>query len=106
VDEQDVHTQTLDSIVGDLCTGLAKSRLRGRTVTLKIRLRPFRTYTRSRTIDVHSRDPAVIGRVAHELLAAFERDAPVRLLGVGIASLSREAPEEDDARQGRLELTA
>jgi DNA polymerase-4 len=106
VDEQDVLTQTLDRIVGDLCTGLAKSRLRGRTVTLKIRLRPFRTYTRSRTIDVHSRDPAVIGRVAHELLAAFERDAPVRLLGVGIASLSREAPEEDDARQGRLELTA
>ena len=78
----------------------------GRTVTLKIRLRPFRTYTRSRTIEAHTRDPALIGRVAHALLAAFERDAPVRLLGVGIASLTRDAPEEDDAGQARLELTA
>ena len=106
VDDPLVLTGTLDRLLADLCGGLAKSRLRGRTVTLKIRLRPFRTYTRSRTIDAHTRDPAVIGCVAHELLAAFERDAPVRLLGVGIASLARDEPEEHDAGQARLELPA
>jgi DNA polymerase-4 len=103
VDDQRALTETLDRLLADLCGRLEKSRLRGRTVTLKIRLRPFRTYTRSRTMEEHTREPAVIGRVAHELLAAFERDAPVRLLGVGLASLIRDVPEEG---QERLELTA
>jgi DNA polymerase-4 len=106
VDDPRVLIDTLDRLLTHLCSGLEKSRLRGRTVTLKIRLRPFRTYTRSRTIDAHTRDPAVIRRVAHELLAAFERDAPVRLVGVGIASLVRDEPDEDATGQARLELTA
>lgn len=105
VDDPRVLADTLDRLLDDLCRGLGKAGFRGRTVTLKIRLRPFRTYTRSRTIDAPTRDPALIARVAHELLDAFERDAPVRLLGVGIASLTRDTPEED-AGQARLELTA
>lgn len=97
--------ETLDRLVGDLCGGLEASRLRGRTITLKIRLRPFRTYTRSRTIDAHTRDRGTVARIARELLDAFDRDAPVRLLGVGIASLTRDVANEE-AGQARLELTA
>jgi DNA polymerase-4 len=104
VDDPQALRETLERLVGDLCGGLEASRLRGRTVTLKIRLRPFRTYTRSRTIDAHTRDPAVIAGVARELLGAFERDAPVRLLGVGVASLVRDAAPSA-APQERLELT-
>lgn len=104
VDDQRLLGETLERLVSDLCRGLHGSRVRGRTVTLKIRLRPFRTYTRSRTIEAHTRDPAVVGRVARELLAAFERDAPVRLIGVGVASLIRDAGAGSD--QERLELMA
>jgi hypothetical protein len=43
--------------------------------------------------------------VAGGLLEAFELDAPVRLLGVGIGSLSRDAGE-GDAAQERLGLIA
>jgi DNA polymerase-4 len=89
--------------VADLCRGLAAGGLRGRTVTLKIRLRPFRTYTRSRTIEVHTRDRSTITRVARELFGAFERDAPVRLLGVGVGSLVRDA-RASQPPQERLEL--
>jgi DNA polymerase-4 len=98
-----VLESTLERLVDDLCRGLQASRCRGRTVTLKIRLRPFRTYTRSRTIEGATRDRAVVGAVARELLAAFERDAPVRLLGVGLGALTRDA-EEAEAGQERLDL--
>ena len=105
VDDPRALAETLDRLLADLCRGLEAGGFSGRTVTLKIRLRPFRTYTRSRTIEAHTRDRAVIGAVAHELLDGFERDAPVRLLGVGIASLAKDAVEEEDG-QARLELTA
>jgi nucleotidyltransferase/DNA polymerase involved in DNA repair len=94
---------TLDELAESVARGLAEGGHAGRTVTLKIRLRPFRTHTRSRTIDDHTSDPAVIRAVARRLLADFELDAPVRLLGVGVASLVRTqngagtAPERDAA---------
>jgi DNA polymerase-4 len=87
--------ETLDRLAARLCEGLERHRTRGRTVTLKIRLRPFRTYTRSLTLDAPTRDPAVVRATAHELLGRVELDAPVRLLGVGLHGLDREAPAED-----------
>jgi nucleotidyltransferase/DNA polymerase involved in DNA repair len=62
-------------------------------VTLKIRLRPFRTHTRSRTIERPTRDPERVRSVAGELLAEFELDAPVRLLGIGVGGLVAVAEE-------------
>jgi DNA polymerase-4 len=105
VDDQRVLYETLDRLVESLGRGLEKGGFRGRTITLKIRLKPFRTFTRSRTIEEHTRSRATISRVAHELLDAFERDAPVRLLGVGISSLEKDAAEAN-ADQERLELPA
>jgi nucleotidyltransferase/DNA polymerase involved in DNA repair len=83
--------RTLERLVDSVCRGLAAEGRAGRTVTLKIRLRPFRTHTRSRTIAEPTRDPEVVGAVCRELLAAFELDAPVRLLGVGVSGLAAEA---------------
>ncbi len=98
----------LERLVGTLCRGLAESGYRGRTVTLKIRLRPFRTHTRSQTLPSPTRDPAVVGRVARELLERFERDAPVRLLGVGVSGLTEEGSavrDVGDAEGGQQALT-
>ena len=74
-------TGTLDRLAESLCRGLAEGGYAGRTVTLKIRLRPFRTHTRSRTVEAPIRDPERVRSVARQLLAEFELDAPVRLLG-------------------------
>jgi DNA polymerase-4 len=80
---------TVDELADSVATGLADGGHAGRTVTLKIRLRPFRTHTRRRTIHEHTRDPAVIRSMARALLADFELDAPVRLIGVGVSGLVR-----------------
>jgi DNA polymerase IV len=80
---------TLDRLADSVCAGLKKHGFAGRTVTMKIRLRPFRTFTRSRTIGAPTCDPSVVRAIAHRLLDEFELDAPVRLLGVGVAGLTR-----------------
>jgi DNA polymerase-4 len=105
VDDQRVLHETLNGLVENLCRGLEKGGFRGRTISLKIRLKPFRTFTRSRTIEVHTRSQKTVSQVAHELLDAFERDAPVRLLGVGIASLEKDEIETESGQE-RLELPA
>lgn len=85
---------------------LGKQGIRGRTVTLKIRLAPFRTFTRSRTLPEPTADAASVAAAAQALFDAFERDAPVRLLGVGVSNLVRDgeregpAPGDDEAPAG------
>ncbi len=100
--------ETLDRLIEPLCRGLAEGGRAGRTVTLKIRLRPFRTHTRSRTITEATRDPARIGAVAHGLLESFELDAPVRLLGVGVSNLDdapRRATHGSEPRHTQASLS-
>jgi DNA polymerase-4 len=96
VSDRGVMVETLDRLSARVCDGLQRHGYRGRTVTLKIRLRPFRTYTRSRTLESATADPAVVREVARELLGRVEIDTPVRLLGVGLAQLER--VKETDTR--------
>jgi DNA polymerase-4 len=93
VDDPHVLRETLERLVAGVCEHLGERGYRGRTVTLKIRLRPFRTYTRSRTLEEATCDSAVVGAVAGELLERVELDAPVRLVGVGLSGLRREEAE-------------
>ncbi len=99
---------TLDRLVESVCRGLAAEGRTGRTVTLKIRLRPFRTHTRSRTIDQPTRDPARVRSISGELLDEFELDTPVRLLGVGVSGLGRRGGGEPapEPAQGSLAIEA
>jgi DNA polymerase-4 len=97
VDDQDELHDHLDRLADSLCERLGRSGYRGRTVTLKIRLAPFRTFTRSRTLGEPTCDRELVGATAHELLDAFERDAPVRLLGVGVSGLVAQQTEEPPA---------
>jgi DNA polymerase-4 len=91
VSDRAILNETLDGLADSLCRGLAESGYAGRTVTLKIRLRPFRTHTRSRTIELATRDFDRVRSVARDLLDEFELDAPVRLLGIGVGGLASEA---------------
>jgi DNA polymerase IV len=111
VTDRAILDQTLDRLAESLCGGLAQSGYAGRTVTLKIRLRPFRTHTRSRTLETPIRDPERVRSVVRRLLAEFELDAPVRLLGIGVAGLvavadqqSSPAPEPAASAQEALAL--
>ena len=63
-----------------------------RTVTVKLRYSDFTTVTRSRTLEHTTADPVAIWRAAATLIggALRERDAPLRLLGVGVTGLTVE----------------
>ncbi len=56
VDDRAVLRETLDRFAGQVGERLARDGYVGRTVTMKIRLRPFRTHTRSRTLPEPTRD--------------------------------------------------
>lgn len=95
--EQDLTTRdemvtALRAMSESLAGGLAEHARSGRTVTIKVRLVPFETHTRSRTLAEPTAERAVIARTAIELLDEFEPRRPVRLLGVGVSSLEGEEP--------------
>ena len=98
VDETDeeVMRETIDRMGRAVAQHLAEQGISGRTVTLKVRLAPFRTYTRSRTLERHTDEEERVVATAVELFEAFERDAPVRLLGVGVSNLHHPDPVSDD----------
>jgi DNA polymerase IV len=100
IDDIDELRDHLERLTGSLCERLGRGGYAGRTVTLKIRLAPFRTFTRSRTLPSPTADRALVGATARELLERFERDAPVRLLGVGVAGLVRDERAADEEAPG------
>ena len=90
VTDRQVLRETVDRLARSVCESLAWNGRRGRTVTLKIRLRPFKTYTRSRTLPSHTVEPDTVAITALELLERFDPQTPVRLVGVGVAGLVSE----------------
>jgi DNA polymerase IV len=68
--------------------------LRGRTITLKLRVAPFETRSRQRTLAEATNDDVTIFRIARQLLRdALDEDreggrtSPVRLVGVSVSGL-------------------
>jgi DNA polymerase-4 len=101
VTDRSLLAERVDGLARSVCKSLASHGRRGRTVTLKIRLRPFKTYTRSRTLEEHTCDEDLVARTARELLERFDPQAPVRLVGVGVAGLT----SDEEARQpGQLAI--
>ncbi|HYF25758.1 MAG TPA: DNA polymerase IV [Baekduia sp.] len=91
----------LRRLAAELCAGLARHQRRGRTIAIKVRLADFTTVTRARTIAEPTADPQLVGEVAVELLREYAPPAPVRLLGVRVASFARPS---DAARDGAGQL--
>jgi DNA polymerase-4 len=92
--------ETLRQVIGRLAREVAGD-LRGEgyraaNITLKVRLVPFHTLTRSRTLPAPTDDPAAITDVAMGLLERVNVNRPVRLLGIRAAKLSAAASPTDD----------
>jgi DNA polymerase-4 len=89
--------KVLQSLAVDVAADLRAEGYRAATITLKIRLVPFSTYTRSRTIETPTDDSKAIGEIVIGLLERVDVNRPVRLLGVRAAKLSTAARPPDDA---------
>jgi DNA polymerase-4 len=82
---------------------LRRSRVRARTVTLKLRHASFQTVTRARTLPVPTSQATEVYRVVAELLDdVWAEPTPVRLLGVGA---SRLIPEGQGVQMDMLGTT-
>ena len=71
-----------------MASRLTAAGLFARTVSIKVRLPDFSTFTRSRTLLTATDRSEVIGTVATSLLSAVNVAGGVRLLGVGVAGLT------------------
>jgi DNA polymerase IV len=83
-----------------VATRLRAARLFAHTITIKVRLHDFSTFTRSRTLLTATDHPDVIGSVATSLLSAADVGGGVRLLGVGVAGLTDVLQEDLFAADG------
>ena len=76
VDDPEEMRATVARLAESVCESLERNGRGGRTVTLKIRLRPFRTFTRSRTLPETTADADVVRSVALELLDGVRSRRP------------------------------
>jgi DNA polymerase-4 len=104
--ERDVSSGThvervLFRIADSLTRDMRRQNLKGRTVTLKIRLEGFETFTRSRTLPAPVNDTESVRATACDLFRNFDRRGKkVRLIGIGLSNLG----DLDEPSAGQLEL--
>jgi len=90
VDDPEVMVATILELADGVTRQLRDEGVQGRTITLKIRLEDFSTFTRSQSLEVPTDRFADISRIALELFHRFDRRGQkVRLLGVGMSNFER-----------------
>jgi len=82
--------QRLHTIAKEIEQRLQKSKISGKTITLKIKYSDFTLQTRSKTLPYFVSDKAIIADVARDLLYQERLRNSVRLLGISIHNLNNE----------------
>jgi len=82
--------ERLEHIAEELERRLNKTKIAGKTVTLKIKYSDFTLNTRSKTLPYFVSDKTLILETAKELLYQEEMQNSVRLLGISLANLNTE----------------
>ncbi len=82
--------ERLEQIAEELERRLKKSKIAGKTLTLKIKYSDFTLNTRSKTLPYFITDKDLILETAKELLYQEELQNSVRLLGISLANLNTE----------------
>ena len=82
--------ERLEHIAEELERRLNKSKIAGKTITLKIKYSDFTLNTRSKTLPYFVSDKTLILETAKELLYQEELQNSVRLLGISLANLNTE----------------
>ncbi|RNC92384.1 MAG: DNA polymerase IV [Allomuricauda sp.] len=82
--------EKLENIAEELERRLKKSKIAGKTITLKIKYSDFTLQTRSKTLPYFIAEKALILETARELLYQSPMQNSVRLLGISLANLNTE----------------
>ena len=103
-DPEQLHGE-LARLAANVAQHLARKELRGRTVTVKLRLSDFTTLTRQITLPTPTGSEAVILETAWQLQQSeLSPGREFRLLGVGVSSFGA-GPEQDQVHQLALPLS-
>ncbi|MFD1062706.1 DNA polymerase IV [Winogradskyella litorisediminis] len=82
--------EKLEHIAEEVSKRLAKSKVSGKTITLKIKYSDFTLQTRSKTLPYFVSDKAIILETAKDLLYQDKLNNSVRLLGISLSNLNTE----------------
>jgi DNA polymerase-4 len=82
--------EKLDKIAKEVSRRLEKSKVAGKTVTLKIKYSDFTLQTRSKTLPYFVSDKSIILETAKDLLYQEKMNNSVRLLGISMSNLNTE----------------
>jgi DNA polymerase-4 len=98
--EADWLLAKLEELARRLQARMAEAGAQGRTVTLKLKLADFRSFTRSRTLSHPVSDAATLCAVGRELFAQSGlAGQKLRLLGLGVSHLEDQPRSESGNRQ-------
>lgn len=91
--------ERLDNIADEVEKRLKKSRISGKTVTLKIKYSDFTQQTRSKTLTEFIDEKEMIMKIVKELLYQEKIVNSVRLLGITLSNLNTEKRNEKEKHQ-------
>ncbi|MBU2926603.1 DNA polymerase IV [Winogradskyella psychrotolerans] len=83
--------EKLEHIAAEVSKRLSKSKVAGKTITLKIKYSDFTLQTRSKTLPYFVREKTVILEIAKDLLYQNSMKNSVRLLGISMSNLNTES---------------
>jgi DNA polymerase-4 len=95
VADEKTITETIFSIADNLSRILRDKKLKGKTVTLKIRLEDFSTFTRAHSYGSYFDSSQIISETSLKLYHNFNRqNKKVRLLGIAVSNLNNQSDEQ------------
>ena len=96
--------QRLESIAEELESRLKRSKVSGRTITLKIKYSDFSQQTRSRSLDEFVKDKDTLLKTVEALLYQDRLKESVRLLGISVSNLDNDPNSEHNVMDIQLKL--
>ncbi|MGK0253256.1 MAG: DNA polymerase-4 [Mariniflexile sp.] len=96
--------EKLEHIADEVSRRLTKSKVAGKTVTLKIKYSDFTLHTRSKTLHYFISDKALILETAKDLLYQEKLSNSVRLLGISMSNLNTETKNKPEQKSVSVQL--
>lgn len=96
--------EKLEHIANEVSNRLSKSKVSGKTITLKIKYSDFTLQTRSKTLPYFINDKSIILETAKDLLFQEKLNNSVRLLGISISNLNTEIVKTSDSKSISVQL--
>jgi DNA polymerase-4 len=91
--------ERLQNISEEIERRLAKSKVAGKTITLKIKYSDFTLQTRSKTLSYYISSKDLILETAKELLYQEKMKESVRLLGISLSNLNTDKEEKQEDKK-------